>query len=78
MQKEISFIPIIIILIYVLVFIQGLLNAINPRFLWNIFESWKALKEPSKGYFLTRRIVGIVSMLIVIALILFPYIMSKI
>lgn len=74
MPKGVTIIPMIILGI---IFLQGLLNAISPNLLWNIFESWKAAKEPTSGYFLLRRIFGIVSMLIVAAICLFPYIMSK-
>jgi hypothetical protein len=74
MPKWITIIPMIIL---VLIFLQGLLNAINPKLLWKIFESWKATKEPPNSYFLSRRIFGIVSMLIVVAIFLFPYLMSK-
>jgi hypothetical protein len=74
MPKWITIIPMIIL---GLIFLQGLLNAINPKLLWKIFESWKATKEPPKSYFLSRRIFGIVSMLIVVAIFLFPYLMSK-
>ena len=74
MPKGITIIPMIILGI---IFLQGLLNAIIPKFLWRIFESWKATKEPTNSYFLLRRILGIVSMLIVVAIFLFPYFMSK-
>jgi len=74
MPKAIIIIPMIIL---GLIFLQGLLNAINPKFLWKIFESWKAAKEPTNSYFLSRRIFGIVSMLIVVSIFLFPYFMSK-
>lgn len=74
MPKGVTIIPMIILGI---IFLQGLLNAISPKLLWNIFESWKASKEPTSAYFLLRRIFGIISMLIVVAICLFPYIMSK-
>jgi hypothetical protein len=74
MPKLIMIIPMTIL---GLVFIQGLLNAVNPRFLWRIFESWKSTKEPASSYFISRRIFGIFTMLIVAAVFLFPYIMSK-
>ncbi|MEG0775192.1 DUF6199 family natural product biosynthesis protein [Clostridium sp.] len=74
MPKGITIIPMIIL---GFIFLQGLLNVINPKLLWKIFESWKATKEPTSGYFLCRRAFGIVSMLIVIGIFLFPYVMSK-
>ncbi len=64
-------------LIYAIIFIIGLLNIICPRFMWRIFESWKATKEPTNTYFLMRRIAGIIAIVIIIALVLFPYLMSK-
>lgn len=74
MPKGVTIIPMIIL---GLIFLQGLLNAISPKFLWKIFESWKATKKPINSYFLSRRIFGIVSMLIVVAIFIFSYFMSK-
>ncbi len=44
MPKGVTIIPMIIL---GLIFLQGLLNAISPKFLWKIFESWKATKNQS-------------------------------
>lgn len=33
-------------------------NAINPRFMWKITESWKATKEPQDSNFMIRRVAG--------------------
>ncbi len=74
MSKGVLIFPLIII---GFIFIIGLLNAINPKLLWKTFESWKATKEPTDAYFISRRIVGIIIMIIVFAMFLFPYIMSK-
>lgn len=74
MPKGITIIPTIIL---GLIFLRGLINAINPKLMWRIFESWKATKEPTNAFFISRRIAGIVSMVIVIGLFLFPYFMSK-
>lgn len=74
MPKGITIIPMIIL---GLIFLQGLLNAICPKLLWKIFESWKATKQPTNRYFLSQRILGIIAMLIVIGIFLFPYFMSK-
>jgi|LGVE01.1.fsa_nt_gb hypothetical protein len=60
-----------------LIFISGLLNAINPRITWRLFESWKAAKEPSKAFFLTRRIGGIFAMIVSISIMIFPYLASR-
>ncbi len=60
-----------------LIFISGLLNAINPHITWRLFESWKATKEPSKAFFLTRRIAGIFAMIVSLSIMLFPYFASR-
>jgi hypothetical protein len=70
-------VKIISLVILEFIFLVGLVNAIYPRVMWKVFESWKAKEEPSNTYFLKRRIVGIISMLIVTSILLFPYIMSK-
>jgi len=74
MPKGITIIPMIIL---GFIFLQGLLNAINPKLTWKIFESWKATKEPTNTFFVSRRILGIVAMVIVVGIFLFPYLMSK-
>ncbi|MRN54775.1 DUF6199 family natural product biosynthesis protein [Paenibacillus monticola] len=74
MPKGILLFP---MLIFGLIFVSGLLNAISPRLMWKTFESWKATKEPSNTYFMARRISGILAMLIVSGLLLFPYFMSR-
>tara|TARA_Y100001933_G_scaffold256450_1_gene301145 strand:- start:710 stop:916 length:207 start_codon:yes stop_codon:yes gene_type:complete len=56
--------PIFHLLIVGAVFLIGLLNAINPRIMWKHFESWKAKKEPSPVFFLVRRIMGVIVMVI--------------
>ena len=55
---------------YIVVFVISLANVINPKWVWEKFESWKAKKEPSKEYFIVRRIGGIIALLII------SYIMS--
>jgi Na+/H+ antiporter NhaD/arsenite permease-like protein len=74
MLKVILIIPEIIL---GLIFILGILNFIFPRKMWETFEGWKATKEPTDAFFTMRRIAGIFVMLIVLAMLLFPYIMSK-
>lgn len=74
MPNGITIVPVIILGI---IFVHGLINAISPKFLWKIFESWKATKEPTNSYFLSRRISGSIEILVVVAIFLFPYIMSK-
>ena len=55
--KVISLITYIILGLF---FVIGLINLINPKFMWKLLESWKATKEPSKLYFIMRRIGGLV------------------
>jgi len=74
MSKWITIIPTIF---FSFIFLYGLLNAIIPKIMWKTFESWKATKEPTTAYFITRRISGIIAMLIVVGIFLFPYFMSK-
>ncbi len=69
---------IFVLVMYLLIFLVGLINLINPRWMWNKFESWKAVKEPSKAFFVLRRISGLVIMLIITSIAMFPHIMSVI
>lgn len=66
-----------IMIILGIIFLHGLLNLINSKFMWRIFESWKATKEPTNVFFISRRIIGVVEMVIVAAIFLFSYLMSK-
>ena len=74
MPKWITIFP---MLVLGFIFLSGLLNAVNPRFIWKTFESWKATKEPTNAFFLARRIAGVFAMLIVLGILLFPYLMSR-
>ena len=62
----------ILFVFYIIVFLLGLVNAIAPKWCWKTFESWKATKEPSKTYFLVQRISGIIIMIVIVAIALFP------
>ena len=44
----------LVVVMYFIIFIIGLINAINPKWMWNKFESWKATKEPSNEFFILR------------------------
>ncbi|TGE40218.1 hypothetical protein E4K67_02190 [Desulfosporosinus fructosivorans] len=57
-------------------FFTGLINFINPRFMWKIHEEWKATKEPPKSLFIIRRIIGFIIMCIPIAWLSFVYYMA--
>jgi hypothetical protein len=70
-------IQIFIMLFYAFIFLTGLINAINPRFMWKTFESWKATKEPTETYFRVRRIQGVVVMIIISIVAFGPYVMSR-
>jgi len=74
MPKGITIIPMIFLGV---IFTTGLLNVIFPKKMWETFESWKATREPTNAFFMSRRIAGIVVIVIVLVMFLFPYIMSK-
>lgn len=59
-----------------LIFTIALLNVICPKLMWKTFESWKATKEPSNAYFISRRIIGIIIITVLLAISLLPYIMG--
>ncbi len=59
-----------------LIFTITLLNVICPKLMWKTFESWKATKEPSNAYFISRRIIGIIIITVLLAISLLPYIMG--
>ena len=69
-------VTLLVLVMYFLIFLIGLINVINPEWIWRRFESWKATKEPSKEFFLMRRISGLFIMLVITGISLFPYIMS--
>jgi hypothetical protein len=62
--------------IFGLFFIVGLINFINPRFMWKINDSWKATREPPQSYFFIRRIGGLIAMLIPVVWLCFVYYMA--
>jgi len=68
-------ITIIIWLFYLSIFGILLANVVNPRFFWEKFESWKATSEPSKTYFVTRRITSTIGLIIITLIMVGPTIM---
>lgn len=66
----------IVSIFYIIVFLLGLVNAIAPKWCWKTFESWKATKEPSKTYFLVQRISGVIVMIIIAVIALYPTLVS--
>ena len=58
MPKGMSIFLKVFYIFYIIIFVIGLINAIAPKWYWKTFESWKATKEPTKGYFITNRILG--------------------
>ena len=72
MPKFVNCITIIIGVVFSILFIVCLLEALFPRWCWKTFESWKATKEPSNAYFLQRRIAGIIGMVVIAAIALAP------
>jgi len=66
----------IVSVFYIVIFLVGLGNAIAPKWFWQKFDSWKAKEEPSSAYFLIRRISGIIIMIVIAAIALFPTLAS--
>ena len=75
MPKGISIFSKVFYIFYIIIFVIGLINAIAPKWYWKTFESWKATKEPTKGYFITKRISGIIIMIISAVIALSPTLM---
>ncbi len=62
--------------IYTLIALISIVNIINPKWIWEKFESHNAKREPTKEYFVLRRIIGVFGLALVSVLVLFPYVMS--
>lgn len=62
----------IVFIFYIIIFSIGLVNAVAPKWYWENFESWKATKEPSRTYFLVKRITGVIIMIIIATIALAP------
>lgn len=76
MPTEFNIFSAIVSIFYIIIFLTGLINTIAPKWLWKKFDSWKATKEPSNAYFLIRRISGIIVMIIIATIALFPSLIS--
>lgn len=63
-------------IIFLSIAIICLANAVKPRWVWEKFESWKATKEPTKEYFLVRRISASIGLVIITAVMLAPTLIS--
>ncbi|MCI9644942.1 MAG: hypothetical protein HFF97_09530 [Oscillibacter sp.] len=61
---------------YFIVFAACLLEALFPEWCWKTFESWKAVEKPSKGYFLRKRVEGIIGAVIVTAIAFAPILIA--
>ncbi|XMB66336.1 hypothetical protein RI065_08520 [Mycoplasmatota bacterium zrk1] len=72
MPEHLTFVSIFIALFFGFIIVVCLLNIINPRLLWNTFQSWKAKKEPSDTYFIVIRITNLIALLLVIFFLLGP------
>ena len=72
MPKGMHIFSTIIYVFYIIIFASGLVNAIAPKWFWKTFESWKATKEPTKTYFITKRISGIIIMIVIVVIALAP------
>ena len=68
----IAIISIILFAFFVILFVACLLEALFPRWCWKTFESWKATKEPTKEYFLKKRMSAIIIMVIILVIALAP------
>ena len=72
MPKFMNVVTIIVFAFYSFIFAACLLQALFPKWCWKTFESWKATEEPSKAYFLMKRVTAIIGMVIIIAIALAP------
>lgn len=49
----------ILIIVFFIAYLSiSITTMLNPHYTWRIFESWKAVKQPSEKYFLFNRIMG--------------------
>ena len=72
MPKGMNIFSTVVYIFYIIIFAIGLVNAIAPKWFWKTFESWKATKEPTKAYFITKRISGIIIMIVIAVIALAP------
>lgn len=68
---------IVVMILFGFMFLLGLASLIHPRLIWKIFASWKATEEPTKAYFVSQRIAGLIVMLMIIGFFLLPYLGSR-
>ncbi|MFI3237539.1 MAG: hypothetical protein R3Y47_11500 [Lachnospiraceae bacterium] len=62
--------------IYTVIALISIANIVNPKWLWKKFESHNAKKEPTKEYFILRRIIGVFGLVVISCMLLFPYLSS--
>ena len=72
MPKGMNIFSTVVYIFYIIIFAIGLVEAIAPKWVWKTFESWKATKEPTKAYFITKRISGIIIMIVIAVIALAP------
>lgn len=72
MPKGMNIFSTAVYIFYIIIFAIGLVEAIAPKWFWKTFESWKAAKEPTKAYFITKRISGIIIMIVIAVIALAP------
>ena len=72
MPKGMNIFSTVVYIFYIIIFAIGLVEAIAPKWFWKTFESWKATKEPTKAYFITKRISGIIIMIVIAVIALAP------
>ncbi|QJD83115.1 DUF6199 family natural product biosynthesis protein [Cohnella herbarum] len=53
----------------------ALFATINPYYFWKLAQSWKALREPPRAYFVFQRIISGVFALIGLSILLLPHLL---
>ncbi|WP_379127918.1 DUF6199 family natural product biosynthesis protein [Paenibacillus sp. sgz500958] len=65
MPEFVMIVPAIFLGIWVLMCVATI---INPRLVWKVTQSWKAIREPHPAYFWFARIMAIIFLLVASAL----------
>ena len=78
MPKGMSVFSTVVCIFYMIIFAIGLVNAIVPKWFWKTFESWKATKQPTKAYFATKRVSGIITMIVIAVIAFAPAILGSV
>ena len=65
------FVSLFVILFFIMWFGIAVANIINPRWIWKLTQSWKAFREPPRGYFMLQRLWAIIMLAIGLAFVSF-------